>query len=155
MKHLKYRPANVMSPVSNNQVLAVSPSGWRDLRVEVVREPKTLDLVELPAVPYVGIVVVMSGQSDFEERDIGGQWNQVAVSPGLVFVTGSMRPAEIRWRGTSSTPLESVLISLDAGFLNQRAEEVDLDPSRLTVLDRSGIADPLLNHLGLAFLPVL
>ena len=136
---------------SRRHVYATSPKDWRHLDVEVGREPAIVDSLEIPAAPWVSVVVLASGASRFEERDPHGPWSTpIDLRPGDVFVTGPMRPAELRWRGLSDDPIESVIANLDLGFLHRRAGEADLDPERLEIVDRSAADDLLLSNLVLS-----
>lgn len=147
------KPGDQRSPTAQGRgsrhVYATSPPDWRHLAVEVVREPDVVELAEMPAAPWVSVVVLVSGASRFEERDLHGPWlPPVDLGTGDVFVTGPMRPAELRWKSLSADPIESVIVNLDLGFLHRRAQEADIDPARLEIVDRSAVDDALLAQLG-------
>jgi len=135
--------------LAGREMVAASPEDWRDIRVEVAREPLVADHVDLPPMPCVNVVAVLAGRSRYQERDPHGPWDAALdLRPGSVFVTGPLRPAVLRWQSLTPRPVEAVSVDLDLGYLHRRAQEADLDPARIEIVDRSGIQDDLLAQLG-------
>ena len=135
--------------LAGRKMVAASPEDWRDIRVEVAREPLVADHVDLPPAPCVNVVAVLAGRSRYQERDPHGPWGAALdLRPGSVFVTGPLRPAVLRWRSLTPRAVEAVSVDLDLGYLHRRAQEADLDPARIEIVDRSGIQDDLLTQLG-------
>ena len=60
-------------------------------------------------------------------------------------------PSELRWKGLTSEPTQTLHLHLSKTLLARTAEELaDYDPARLALIGRSGFQDPLLTQIGLA-----
>jgi AraC family transcriptional regulator len=85
-------------------------------------------------------------------RRAHGSWNEVCIHQSdLILQPGVGRSYEVRWKGLSSTPTQTLHLHLSQDLLARTAEEVaDYDPAHVSLVERSGFQDPLLAQIGFA-----
>ncbi len=81
-----------------------------------------------------------------------GSWKGGIVhSQDLILTPGSNESHQVRWKGLSSVPMQTLRLQLNHELLSRTAQEVaDIDPARLRLVAHTGLHDPLLTQIGFA-----
>jgi AraC family transcriptional regulator len=81
-----------------------------------------------------------------------GPWKGGIVhAQDLILTPGSNESRQVRWKGLSCVPMQTLRLQLNHELLSRTAQEVaDVDPARLTLVAHTGLHDPLLTQIGLA-----
>ncbi|MBF2005813.1 MAG: helix-turn-helix transcriptional regulator [Chlorogloeopsis fritschii C42_A2020_084] len=134
---------------SSSPVLSSVHADWQNLLLRTYIEPASLDYLLVPAVPDPYIVLQVAGTTTVSLREEGESWSTVQVHPGeLFFTTGGGNPYEVRWRSESDELIETVHLHLNHQFLARTGEQVaEINPSRIELLERSGIRDPFVEQI--------
>lgn len=134
---------------SSSPVLSSAHAGWQNLLLRTYVEPASLNHLLIPAVPDPYIVLQVSGITRVSVKEEGKPWNTVQVHPGeLFFTAGDGNPYEVRWTSESDEPIETMHLHLNQQFLAKTGEQVsDINPSRIELLERSGIRDPFMEQI--------
>jgi AraC family transcriptional regulator len=106
-----------------------SGCGWRSLVAGLYREAPVADTFATPPVPEALVVVVTSGTYRIESAK-GRRWTSAHYHPGSVGLTAPGNSSVLRWRATSSAPLESVQIRLTAALVEQAQQGLSVPSSR-------------------------
>jgi AraC family transcriptional regulator len=132
-------------------ILSSREAEWEGIIVRLYREPAQVESVIVPTVPDIHLVLITHGAMHIESRDERGPWDAFRVHESELFLTpGGGDPYELRWRTSSSEPIESLHIHLSADLFARTAAQIaDRDPTRLSLKDLSCFRDPLLAHVGL------
>ena len=97
MKTPNRTTARAFNRYVNSQVLADSATlQWTGLYVRLCRLPRVVDSFLVPATPEPLITCTIRGSAEFRERDVGGAWITHRIEPGMMFVTHSKTPYEVR-----------------------------------------------------------
>ncbi len=87
-----------------------------------------------------------------EQRHANGPWKAQYLRQGdMILRPGGATSYELRWKGLSCEPMQTLHLHLSKDVLSRTAEEVaGYDPTRLSLVERSGFQDPLLVQIGFA-----
>lgn len=132
--------------------LSSEGSGWEDLVVRAYHEPMEIEGWVDPVVSDTTLVFLTRGAMLMEQRRVDGSWNALPIRQGDLFLKpGGSISNELRWRSLSPEPMQTLHVHLNNKLLSRTAEEMaGRDPTRLTLVRRSGFQDPLLMQIGLA-----
>ncbi len=97
---------------------------WQDLLVEIRTPPPCQKAILIPAVPEPQIVWILEGSQLFEEREIGGSWQQSQVSSGDMFLTASPSPYEARWCVQGEVPMKVMTVYVGLPLLVEAARDL-------------------------------
>lgn len=97
---------------------------WQDLLVEIRTPPSCQKAMFVPAVPEPQIVWILEGRQLFEEREIGGAWQQSQVTSGDMFLTASSTPYEVRWCVQGEAPLRVMTAYVGLPLLLEAARDL-------------------------------
>jgi AraC family transcriptional regulator len=105
-----------------------------------------------PVTSDISLILFIGGAMRIEQRYANGPWKGLYIRQGdLILRSGTATPYEVRWKGLSSIPTQTLHLHLGLDLFARTAEEVaGCDPSRLALIARSGFQDPLLTQIGLA-----
>jgi AraC family transcriptional regulator len=133
-------------------VLSSKETGWESVVVRTYHEPSILEETLFPGGPDIYLVLVTSGHVAASERKIGGPWTTYDIHAGDWYLTpAGGEPYALRWKCLSDEPLKTLHLHLSADLFARTAQQVtDHDPARMMVVERSGLQDPLLTHIGLS-----
>lgn len=97
---------------------------WQDLLVEMHGRPGSGGVLFVPAVPEPQIVLLLEGEVLLEERELGGEWSQVRVKPGDMFLTTSDEPYEVRWENRGTGPFRNLQVFVGLPLLKEAARDL-------------------------------
>jgi AraC family transcriptional regulator len=124
-------------------VLATSVGrAWRDLQVETfnlaaVEKGRVMSELKEPQ-----IVWILSGEAQFEEREIGGRWLRTNIAKGDFFLTAPGPLYEMRWKVTGPLPYQAMLVSLGLPVFTRAMRDVfGKDADAVSLRDISGFQD--------------
>lgn len=120
---------------------------WRDLLVEIFRsrQPEARDWK--PGVPEPHLVYIVQGTMLFAERDLEGEWQQLQVGPGALFLTTSSAPYEVHWKRVGPDPVVLVSVYVGLPLLAEATRDLLGPGARVPRLrEFSGATDPVLEH---------
>lgn len=132
--------------------LSSEEMGWDALTARAFHEPIEFEglLTPTSTLPYVPLVLLTGGTMHIEHKPATGPWQGGVVRPEeLILMTGGNEPGELRWKGLSTEPMQTLHLYLNKDVLAQTAEELAYDPARLFLVERLGFQDPLLTQIGL------
>lgn len=148
---LTAHPDELTSPVL---FLSSEEIGWDGLVVRAFHEPVQFEgsIESDPDISYVPLVLFAGGAMYMEWRPVNGSWKGgVMRAEDLMLHPYGGVPSELRWKGLTSEPTQTLHLHLNKNLLERTAEELaDYDPARLVLIGRSGFQDPLLAQIGLA-----
>ena len=126
--------------------------GWEGLVVRAYHEPKELEGWIAASEPDIGLILFAGGSMLMGQRGQNGDWREMKMRQGdLALRPGGGAPYEMRWRGLSDEPTQTLHVQLSTDLVLRAAQELsDYDPTRLVVVGRAGFQDPLLAQLGFA-----
>ncbi len=132
--------------------LSSADAGWDGLVAQAFHEPMELEGWMTPALPDISLILFTGGAMRMEQRRAPGPWEALHLHQGdLILRPGAGTPYEVRWKGLSSAPTRTLHLRLSKDLLSRTAEEAgDYDPTRLSLVARSGFQDPLLAQIGFA-----
>lgn len=128
-------------------------TGWEGLEAQAFHEPAELDGWLTTPRPEIGLVLFSGGAMRVEQRHIGGPWKARYLGQGDLLVTpGGGKPYEVRWKGLSTRPMQTLHLYLNQELFSSTAAE--LGGCELTTLspgvERAVLRDPLLAEIGFA-----
>ena len=126
--------------------------GWDGLLAEAFHEPMELKDWLTAAQPDLSLVLFAGGAMRLEQRRAAGPWKGLHVRQGdLILTPQGAPPYEVRWQSLTARPTQTLHLHLSKDVLARTAEEVaGLDASRLEVVGRPSLQDPLLMQIGFA-----
>jgi AraC family transcriptional regulator len=132
-------------------VLSSKETGWDSVMVRAYHEPSILEETLFPGGPDIYLVLVTSGHVEASERKIGGPWITYDIHAGDWYLTpADGEPYALRWKCLSDEPLNTLHLHLSTNLFAETVQQVgDHDPARVAIVERSGLQDPLLTHIGL------
>jgi AraC family transcriptional regulator len=134
--------------------LSSAAAGWEGLIAEAFHEPRRFEGWLRPVMPEFSLTLITGGPMYLEWRHRHAQrsWTGVTVHHGdLILRPTSLIPYEMRWWSLSTTPTQCFNLAMPQEALAQTAEQVaGEDPAHLTLVERAGFQDPLLQQLALA-----
>ncbi len=132
--------------------LSSADAGWDGLVAQAFHEPMELEGWMTPALPDISLILFTGGAMRMEQRRAPGPWEALYMHQGdLILRPGAGTPYEVRWKGLSSAPTRTLHVRLSKDLLSRTAEEAGgYDPTRLSLVARSGFQDPLLAQIGFA-----
>jgi AraC family transcriptional regulator len=134
--------------VRGELVAASSGWSWKDLLVHIYTLARVEESVIVPAVAEPLIVLILSGTTVIEERDLGGAWQAHRVEPGDFYLTTSETPYELRWKTTGPAPVKTMNVYLGLPIFKRAIKDVlGRDEGPLRLREVSGEKDPKLGAL--------
>lgn len=126
--------------------------GWAGLVARAYHEPMEMETWMAPALPDTALVLVTHGAMRMEQRRMNGPWQAMHVRQGdLLLRPGGIAPYEVRWKGLTPGPLQTLHLHLHRDLMARTAQAVaGSDPARLTLGERVGFQDPVLSQIGFA-----
>lgn len=148
--HYSRVPKN--TPASPLLYLSSTEAGWEGLVAQAFHEPMELEGWMTSATPDISLILFAGGAMRLEQRHANGPWKAIHFRQGdMILRPGVGTSYEMRWKGLSSLPTQTLHLRLSKDLVFRTAEEVaDYDPTRLSLVERSGFQDPLLSQIGLA-----
>lgn len=132
--------------------LSSAGAGWEGLVAEAFYEPVQLEGWMTPVRADISLVLFRGGAMRIEQRSPNGAWKAYSAREGNLSLRSGVGTAyEVRWKGTSSVPTRTLHLHLSNDVFARTAQEVvGYDPARMTLVERAGFRDPLLERIGLA-----
>ena len=140
------------TPTSPLLYLSSAEECWEELVAQAFHEPMELEGWITPALADISLVLFSGGAMHIEQRRANGPWKGMNIRQGdLILRPGVSTSYEMRWKGLTSVPTQTLHLYLSKDLLARTAEEVaGYDSTRLSLRERSGFQDPLLAQIGLA-----
>ena len=132
--------------------LSSADAGWDGLVAQAFHEPMELEGWMTPAMSDVSLVLFSGGAMRMEHQRAHGPWEAIHMHQGdLILRPGTGTPYEVRWKSLSSTPIRTLHLRLSMDLVARTTEELaGHEPTRLSLVERSGFQDPLLAQIGFA-----
>jgi AraC family transcriptional regulator len=134
--------------------LSSARAGWEGICAEAVHEPREFEGWLRPVMPDVSLTLFTGGSMFLEWRHLHAQrsWTGVTLRHGDLILRPTMSaPYEMRWRSLSSAPIHTFSLVIPQEALADTAQHMaGDDPTHLTLIERAGFQDPLLQQLALA-----
>jgi AraC family transcriptional regulator len=132
------------------EVVADSASlQWQGLFARLLRLPRVVDHLLVPATPEPHISYNLRGTARFRERDVGGAWITNEIRGGDLFVTRSRVPYEVRFESPPGQEVESLAIHIALEpFLSALEAKYPGRADHVEVADYFG-TDEVLQHICL------
>lgn len=132
--------------------LSSAEAGWEGLVAQAFHEPPELEGWLTSPLPDISLILFSGGPMRLEQRQASGPWKGQYLRQGdLILRPGGGSPYEVRWRGLTSEPMQTLHLHLSQTLVARVAEEVAGCPSeRLALMGRTGFQDPLLMQIGFA-----
>jgi AraC family transcriptional regulator len=127
----------------SRRLLSSEELGWRTMLARTYRDPGRAEQFSTAQSRDLLIVLVVSGNYVIESRK-KGRWHRANYHAGSIGVTAPGNVSVLRWRATSTQPIESLHLYLSAELLETTAAEFGGDgawPRRLP--DELSLDDPL------------
>lgn len=126
--------------------------GWRSLLLEHLRCRRPIDELVKPPRDELTIGLVNQGRCEIEGRS-RGQWRSSPYHPGRIWMSAPMRPTHVRWRTVSSTPVETLRLSVSSAAISRMVEQTwDRDPATVVLPDGVDTGDPVIRQTILGLL---
>jgi len=138
-------------PASPRLYLSSVEAGWEGLVAQAFHEPMELEGWMTPATDDIALILFSGGALCMEQQRANGSWKALYMhQEDLILRPGVGTSYEVRWKGLSPVPTQTLHLHLSKDLLTRTAEEVaDYDPSHLSLVAHSGFQDPLLAQIGL------
>lgn len=151
MKPPERTTADVFPEYIRGEVLADSATlKWPGLFVRRYHFPRVVDGFLVPATAEPLIACILAGSAEFDEREIGGQWQPHRVRRGDLFVTRSTAPYELRWISPLGAELDVIHIHIALDQCLAAFEVVYQDQANaIDVIEFFG-RDETLTHISFA-----
>lgn len=127
-------------------------AGWEGLVMKAFHEPMRLENWIDPPGSDIGLMLVVGGSMEIEQRPVNGRWQKMTARPGDIFLSPGQNVAhETRWQSLSSEPIQTIGLGLSRELIYRTAtESLNFNPARLALIGRAGFQDPVLTQIGLA-----
>ncbi|MFT3868315.1 MAG: helix-turn-helix domain-containing protein [Nibricoccus sp.] len=99
-------------------------AAWENILVEIHRRPAVGETMLIPAVAEPQLLWQISGHVFCEYRDLGGEWVKHHVEPGVLFLTTSAEPYELRWKATNAEPIIVMHVAISLPLFARAAKEL-------------------------------
>lgn len=132
--------------------LSSTDAGWDGLVAQAFHEPLELAGWMAPAQPGITLILFTGGALRLAQRPRNGAWQARDLRAGdLILRPGTGPTYEVRWKGLSAAPTQTLHLRLSPDLVARTALEVaDRDPTGVTLAGRVGFQDPLLAQIGFA-----
>jgi AraC family transcriptional regulator len=126
--------------------------GWEGLIARAYHEPRELEGWIAVSEPDISLIMFAGGPMLMGQRHLNGNWRETRMGQGdLALRPGGGAAYEMRWKGLSDEPMQTLHVQLDKDLVLRTAHELtDFDPTRLAVVGQAGFQDPLLAQIGFA-----
>lgn len=144
-----------MKTPNNEPVLFLSSDeiGWEGLTARAYHEPTEFEGVTAPTTDpsHIPLILFAGGSMYLEHRPINGSWKGRVIHPNdLILTPTESEPGELRWKGLTAQPMQTLHLGLSKELLAHTAEEVGgHHPNHISLIGRTGFQDPLLAQIGL------
>ena len=125
-EHRKYFPGKMIH-------LGEGPA-WQNILVEIHTRPPIGEVMLIPAVAEPQLLWQISGHVICEDRDLGGEWNRHKVEPGVLFLTNSSDPYELKWKSIGPDPIVVMHATIGLPLLARAAKELGGTHARIPQL---------------------
>lgn len=132
--------------------LSSQEAGWEGLGVSAFYEPAEMEDWAVPSIPDPTLTLLTGGAMYMEWRQGHGPWKGGVVhAQDLILTPSSNETNEVRWKGLSCSPMQTLRLQLNQELLSRTVQEItDIDPACLTLVTHIGLHDPLLTQISLA-----
>ena len=121
---------------------------WRQIKAWIVALPQAVDVQHLPAVSEPFLAWCMSGEVEFQEREIRRPWITHRIRKGSFFLTSGGAPYDCRWKAITTEAFEAMFVFVDLPLLQRALEEVfGADATQTRLRDLSAFTDDALSSL--------
>jgi AraC family transcriptional regulator len=151
------RPPDELPPTRQDVVqpyLSSVRAGWDGLVAQAFHEPRQFEGWLRPVALDFALTLITGGPMRLEWRHLGAQrsWTGLTVHHGDLILRPTLAlPYEMRWWSASSVPTHTFNVFLPQEALAEAAQDLPgCDPAHLTLVERAGFQDPLLQQLALA-----
>ncbi|MES2919959.1 MAG: AraC family transcriptional regulator [Verrucomicrobiota bacterium] len=121
---------------------------WREIKAWVIAFPSEVDMLNLPAVSEPFLAWTMTGEADYQEREVGGPWITHRIRKGTFFLTAGGAPYDCRWKAVTAETLQTMGVFIELPLLQRGFEEVfGADAPNARLKEGSAFIDPELNTL--------
>ncbi len=135
--------------IPGQPLLSSEPTFSRSLLLRQYAAPS--GEASVPGLQEYWAVVHRSESSDVAVK-VAGRWQKARANPGDITIVPKEAPSE--WY--LDKPVEALQLYIQPAVIAQIMEQIiDIDPSRLEIIDRLAVRDPLIQHIGLALLAEL
>jgi AraC family transcriptional regulator len=147
-------PIGVHKDGSGVPVLFLSSEdiGWDGLVVQAYHEPHELEGWITTSEPDISLIMFAGGPMLMGQRSLDGDWREMRMEQGdLALRPGGGAAYEMRWKGLSNEPMQTLHVQLDKDLVLRTAHELaGSNPNQLAIVGRAGFQDPLLAQVGFA-----
>lgn len=132
--------------VGGRPIRASHGEAWKEITAWFVEPPAKSEAVRLPSVSEPFLAWTMSGEVDFQEREVDGRWTTHRIRRGTFFLTFSGEPYDVRWEAVTDDPFRAMMVFIGLPLLNPAFDEVyGADASYARLRDASSFADEVLS----------
>jgi len=146
MSLLPTEPASLQLYRSSTEV------GWEGLCASAYHVPREVESEQVPALPYLTLVVYRGGPVHVERRQPHGPWQGGDLHQGdLVLFWGPSLASEFRIWSLSAVPTQVLNLHLNQEVVGRVAETLlGVELADLELVNQMGFRDPLLTQVALA-----
>jgi len=121
---------------------------WREVNAWIIAPSPTAGTMRLPAVSEPFLAWTISGEVDFQEREIDGTWVTHRIRRGSFFLTFGGAPYDVRWNEVTTEPFHAMMVFLTLPLLQRAFDETfGADAVHARLKDLSGFTDSALGSL--------
>ena len=145
----RFAPSAAADATRPVEVIATSIGrAWKELQVETLSLPAVEKGRIMSETKEPQIVWILAGETQFEEREIGGRWLTTHISKGDFFLTAPGPLYEMRWKLSGPLPYQAMVVSLGLPvFLRAMKDVFGKDADAVSLRDISGFQDPFMASL--------
>src|SRR5690242_8488775 len=112
-------------PVPPLLYLSSENAGWEGLIAQAFHEPMELEGWMATPTPDISLILFTGGAMRMEQRPADGPWKASSLHQGdLILRPGGGTSYEVRWKGLSSLPTQTLHLHLSRDLIARTAEEV-------------------------------
>lgn len=135
--------------IPGQPLLSSEHTFWRGFLVRRYSAPS--GTASVPGLQEYWAIIHRSAASNVAVK-VAGRWQTARAYPGDITIVPKQAPSE--WK--LEKPVEALQIYIQPAILAQIMEQVvDAEPSRLEIIDRLAVRDPLIQQIGVALLAEL
>jgi AraC family transcriptional regulator len=140
-----------VEPPKDPVLLASSEkAGWEGLAMRAFHEPMRLENWIDPPGSDIGLMLVVGGSMEIEQRPLNGRWQKMTARSGDIFLSPGQNVAhETRWQSLSAEPIQTIGLGLSSELIYRTASE-GLNLRRINLIGQAGFQDPVVTQICLA-----